>query len=174
MKFKIKNLLMHWFILTPIAAVDSLLAFALISSLTNENSDLFTMGDGTALFIVPALVVAACFALTKIYLKLRGASIDFEYYDNNYEFEVARDYSGNLWYRQTRGGWSHQYKIIVWIALLFSPVIIVFQLVADIFAFIALFIRPMFSWYGVVDYDELSFSFLQRILHFLFGIIILG
>lgn len=73
---------------------------------------------------------------------------------------------------QTKGGWTKVTKGIVFVYLIISPIFIVTQFITVVFAFIGLGKNKIFSYYGPISFDGLSNITLQKILHFLFGFVV--
>lgn len=173
---KFKNLLMNWFVLTPLTLIHSacgiMILLIIFDSATRD--ELMDSMAGIGIFVMPLIVFGICFAISKLILKVRGKTVEDTYFDDTYEYEIVNDYDDHFSVRQTRGGWTTTTRGIVWLYIIISPVTFVFQLVYNFFAFVALFTKRIASWYGGINYDSFDHPFLQRVLHLLFGIVALG
>lgn len=165
---KIKNLLMQWFVLTPLTVIQSLCGLGIISWILLIGQDNPAPGG----IFLPIVAFGVDFLISKLILKIKGKEVDYTYWDSNFEWEVKETWD-SVRLEKTRGGWTSETKFIVWVYTFISPVTILLQIVANIFAVVAFFKNRIASWYGRIDYDTLSHPILQRILHFLFGIVIL-
>lgn len=169
---KIKNLLMQWFILTPLAFFISGLPISLLlearAAFLGEPTNILPMN----LIIFIPIMVAIVVLLVKIYLRIKGQTVEGWFFDNNYEYEVRHDYGSKYSLHKTRGGWTLGTKGIVIRYVIISPIVIVLQLLADAFALLTILSRHLISWYGVIDYDMLDYPTLQKVIHTLFGFVV--
>lgn len=172
---KFKNLLMQWFILTPLTLVHSMCGIMLILLVLDAETREELMGSmgGVGIFVMPLLIIGICFVVSKVILKVRGKTVEDSYFDDQYEYEIVNDYDDHFSVRQTRGGWTTSTRGIVWLYMIISPATFVFQLVHNLFAFIALFTKRIASWYGGINYETFDHPFLQKVLHLFFGIVAL-
>lgn len=167
---------MQIFIISPLTLIMGVCAFMVfvpflpIGEATRENL------NGGALIFTVVLVAAIAIVISKILLKIKGKAIETTYWEENFEFELRHDYGDNYSWHKTKGGWTTNTKIIVFIYALFSPVLILTRLVAVFFAFVSLNKKSrIFSYYGPINYSaaKLKMIPLQKALHFLFDIVII-
>lgn len=161
---KIKNLLMQWFVLTPLTAIQSAGGCGIILFFTDSAS------SGISMIIIMLIV---CFLLSKLILKIKGKEVNDTYWDSDFEYELNHESGNRYSLKQTKGGWTTTTKFTVFLYMLISPITVFLQLIANIFVVVAFFNKRIASWYGAIDYDTLSHPILQRIIHFLFSIVIL-
>ena len=161
---KIKNLLMQWFILTPLTAIQSAAGWGIISFFMD------TASSGISMIIIMLIV---CFLLSKLILKIKGKQVDSTYWDSDFEYELNHEYGDKYSLKRTKGGWTTTTKFSVFLYMLISPITIFLQLISNVFAVVAFFKKRIASWYGAIDYDTFSHPILQEIIHFLFSIVIL-
>ena len=171
---------MQWFIMTPITLVQSVCALAILSLFNildpELRDEMLNMGGGTGIIMFPiiiGLMISICLFLAKLLVRIKGKNPEYTYYDKNYEYEIYNDYSDHLAVRKTKGGWTTVTKGFVWFYVIFSPIIFILQLISNFFAFISLFSKRISSWYGIINYDSFDHPLIQKVLHFLFNIVIL-
>ncbi|MBR7182299.1 MAG: hypothetical protein IKD28_05930 [Clostridia bacterium] len=167
---KIKNFLVQLFIFTPLSLVMSFASIGLIVTWTG--GQLWEMDLFVALFMI-VLCVGACFICSKIILRFKGKEVEETYWDSNFEYEFRHDYGNTYSWHQTRGGWTTHTLLIVWVYMLFSPILFLTQFISLIFAIVSFFTPRIASWYGAINYQTLAMPFLQSILHFLFNFVIM-
>lgn len=170
---KIKNLLMQFVIFTPLTLLSTVMSLGVILSFMDPQSDMGEMMGGIGFIVVPLMAFGICFFIAKLMLRIKGKTVEYQYYDNNFEYEVRHEYGDTYSLNKTKGGLTTGTTFIVWFYLLLSPVLFFLQLISNLFAIVALFTDRVASWYGGIDYDELDFPFVQKILHFLFNFVIL-
>lgn len=166
---KIKNLLMQWFVLTPLTLLQSACGWAIVSWILMIANDDPAPGS----IFLPFLAFGVGLLISKLILKIKGKEVEYTYYDDEFEYEIKHDYGDKYSIHRTKGGWTSETKFIVWVYTFMSPITILLQIVANIFAVVAFFKNRIASWYGRINYDTLSHPVLQNILHFLLSIVIL-
>lgn len=172
---KIKNLLMQWFILTPLAFVNTICGSMILYTIIM----IFTGSEGPSSFVTNMIVFsiigfgAGCL-VSKLILKIKGKEVEYTYWDSEFEYEIKHEYGDKYRIDKTKGGWTQGNKAIVWLYMLISPINILLQLIADIFAVVAFFNKRIASWYGAINYDTFDHPWLQKIVHFLFNFVILS
>ena len=169
---KTVNLLIHWLVLTPLTAISSCAAICLIVFLADFGNSMESLGLFGMLFMA-ILCFGVCFLIAKVVLRLKGKTVSYTYYDDTFEYELRRRYDDSYDVVKTRGGWTSSTTGIVWLYLFFSPVLFLFQLVANFFAFLTFFKPRIVSFYGELDCSMLPAPTLQSIIHFFFNFIIL-
>lgn len=84
----------------------------------------------------------------------------------------ATDTAQELGWERVGGGYTSAYTPRFIFTILLSPVLVLTQAVGVIFALIGIFCPHIYSCYGMIDFDSLRCSFLQKILHFFFSFVI--
>lgn len=85
----------------------------------------------------------------------------------------ATDTAQELGWERVSGGYTSAYTPRYIFTILLSPVLLLTQAVGVIFALIGIFCPHIYSCYGMIDFDSLRCSFLQKVLHFFFSFVII-
>lgn len=188
---KVRNILMQLFVLLPLTGILLLLWYNIINPIIEVPK------GGLWDILVPILWFIALIFISMIVTQLKGHEIagdywekDFRYkrsteygtvydneeheYDPDIEDWELRDHSTSESWKKTKGGWTTYIRPITILCIIFSPILVFFQVISLL---IAIFSNPykgrLFSWYGDVNWDYCNCKFLQKLLHFFFGFVIL-
>ena len=186
---KIKNVLISIFGLLPLTFVHSWLALRFILCFFNLTFGIFWILP--IFFGITVLSLAICYIRGHRTLSLSydpsfkfenafgktkkiTASEDDTYHDANDEtiIENGSGYSSTLW-THIKGGYHWVTRPIVILTTFLSPITFICQLIGVIFAFISKpYKNHIDSYFGKMEYDDLRFPKLQKVLHLLFGFVI--
>lgn len=167
---RVKNLLMQLFVISPLTTIMGICVIGVTMPLWPDNQD---MGLNGLLFSLIFFAVAV--GISKLLLKIKGKTTETTYWDDRFEYEL-RDEGSSYALKKTRGGWTTSTKLGVFVYAIFAPVLIITRIVAIVFAFASLKKGSrFFSYYGPINYSEagLNHVFWQKIMHFLFDVVIL-
>lgn len=92
-------------------------------------------------------------------------------YDNNIPLDRTLDNQG---FKRVRGGWTYVFSFPFVCRLILAPINAVLLLITLIIAIISSNEKKILCWYGEVDYSRCKSIFINKILHFLFGFIVVG
>ena len=74
-------------------------------------------------------------------------------------------------WERVSGGYTSSLTSRFIFSILFSPVLALTQAIGAIIALVGIFAPHIYSCYGMIDFDDVSCPFLQRILHFFFSFV---
>lgn len=119
---------------------------------------------------------------------LRSQPYEYESYNANYKFEnrytgkVEKRYSEEqlelterskeVGWRQIGGGFESHLTIQAILTIVFSPILGFTYFIGLIFSFLGIFITPIYSCAGQLDFSDVPLAGLQKVIHFFFGFVI--
>lgn len=119
---------------------------------------------------------------------IRKQAVTVTTYNANYKFEnsytnqkksiYSDDYlsltDGSIerGWKKVSGGYEENLTLSMILTLLCTPILAFTYLVGLVFAFFSILIGPIYSCVGSVDYDDVPFGMLQRVVHFFFSFVI--
>ena len=178
---RVANLILMVFFVLPLSF---LMAFGLFGMMGSVPS--FLVGLNIPL-LNPFLSFLIFFLSAAFLVSIRGCAVTVETYNANYKFEHRsgakfKKYSTNplsltndaieAGWGKVSGGFETHMSIYLILTLLLSPILCITLTIGTIFAILSLFIRPIYSNVGQLDFYEVPLGFLQKILHFFFAFVI--
>ena len=118
---KIKNLLMQWFVLTPLTLLQSACGWAIVSWILMIANDEPAPGS----IFLPLVAFGFGLLISKLILKIKGKEVEYTYYDDEFEFEIKHDYGDKYSVHKTKGGWTSETKFIVWVYTFISLLLVI-------------------------------------------------
>lgn len=178
---RIKNLLMQLLIITPLnltigiigVGAYSPILLLIFGSSSGDNGANSSPSEGGSLIFGFLLMLVILFWLSKLVLTIRGKKVSFEYWDDDFKIELVHEYENIYSWRKIKGGWTVGTTFIVFFYMIISPLQLILQPITLLMAIVSLFVKRIFSYYKTMNLDGLSLSFLQGILHFFLGFVIL-
>ena len=172
---RFKNLLMQLFVISPLTTVMGVCTILFFFPFLPIGESIWEDLNGGAGIVMLVILFSIPVTISKILLKIKGKAVETTYWDENFEYELRHDYGNQYSWHQTKGGWTTNTKFGVFIYALFSPILMLTRVAAIFFAFVSLNKKSrFFSWYGPFNYKAAGMKAipLQKILHFLFDVMI--
>ena len=178
---RVANLILMVFFVLPLSF---LMAYGLFGMMGSVPS--FLVGLNIPL-LNPFLSFLIFFLSAAFLVSIRGCAVTVETYNANYKFEhrsgakfkkystaplsLTNDAIEAGW-GKVSGGFETHMSIYLILTLLLSPILCITLTIGTIVAILSLFIRPIYSNVGQLDFYEVPHGFLQKILHFFFAFVI--
>ena len=178
---RVANLILMIFFVLPLSFLMAYGLFGMMGSVPSFLSGLnITLLNPVLSFFI--LLLSAAFLVS-----IRGCAVTVETYNGNYKFEHRsgakfKTYSTDLLsltndaieagWGKVSGGFETHISIYLILTLLLSPILCITLTIGTIVAILSLFIRPIYSNVGQLDFYEVPLGFLQKILHFFFAFVI--
>ena len=178
---RVANLILMAFFVLPLSF---LMAYGLMGMMGSVPA--FLAGLNIPL-LNPALSFFILFISAAFLVSIRGCAVTVETYNPNYKFEhrsgakfsaystdalsLTNDAIEAGW-GKVSGGFETHISIYLILTLLLSPILCITLTIGTIVAILSLFIQPIYSNVGQLDFYEVPLGFLQKILHFFFAFVI--
>ena len=178
---RVANLILMTFFVLPLSFLMAYGLFGMMGSVPSFLSGLnITLLNPFLSFLI--LFLSAAFLVS-----IRGCAVTVETYNGNYKFEHRsgakfKTYSTDLLsltndaieagWGKVSGGFETHISIYLILTLLLSPILCITLTIGTIVAILSLFIRPIYSNVGQLDFYKVPLGFLQKILHFFFAFVI--
>ena len=184
---KTKNVLMQIFVLTPLTLLHSVIGMEILLFILSFagieiggwESGIFVLDSygspSENFFVYPLIAIAIFVGISKLIIELKGHETQYSYWDSEFEFEGEYDEASHKIknFKQVKGGWSMATRWgIVLMVMIISPATFLLQLISLIFMIISFFSKHILSFYGAVPYECCRLPKMQKIIHFLFGFVI--
>ena len=178
---RVANLILMVFFVLPLSFLMVYGLFGMMGSVPS-----FLVGLNIPL-LNPFLSFLIFFLSAAFLVSIRGCAVTVETYNANYKFEhrsgakfkkystaplsLTNDAIEAGW-GKVSGGFETHMSIYLILTLLLSPILCITLTIGTIVAILSLFIRPIYSNVGQLDFYEVPLGFLQKILHFFFAFVI--
>ena len=178
---RVANLILMVFCVLPLSF---LMAYGLFGMTGSVPSFLVSLNIP---LLNPFLSFFIFFLSAAFLVSVRGCAVTVETYNANYKFEHRsgakfKKYSTDplsltndaieAGWGKVSGGFETHMSIYLILTLLLSPILCITLTIGTIVAILSLFIRPIYSNVGQLDFYEVPLGFLQKILHFFFAFVI--
>lgn len=183
---KAKNVCMQLLVLTPLTLLHtsigmtilldilSLAGVSLAPSVVGSLESLESLPTGSLIFTA-IITIVIFIAASKAIILLKGHKTQYCYWDDVFEFEGYLDESNHkiTEIRKVRGGWTWATRWgFVLLVMILSPVTFLLQVISLVFMIISFFSRHILSFYGAIPYEYCKYPKLQKLIHFLFGFVV--